>query len=191
MKQVQAHAGPVTSLSSSLIPECCFASTGVDGAVRLWRPHDLACLRELHPPKPSDIAAEAAAVRKLVEDEKAAALQGLSFEAMALMESPTSPASSEQESDEESWAATHATHDASRGLQGEYSTEPDTGVGEELRRLMNPRDEAVDESSSSEEESRGLDVEGAGGLTSAILWGSIIFASSWDGLIRVWVYTED
>ena len=55
---------------------------------------------------------------------------------------------------------------------------------------MNPRDEAVDESSSSEE-SRGLDVEGAGGLTSAILWGSIIFASSWDGLIRVWVYSED
>lgn len=29
------------------------------------------------------------------------------------------------------------------------------------------------------------------GLTRAMLWGNVMIATSWDGLIRVWVYTEE
>ena len=46
-------------------------------------------------------------------------------------------------------------------------------------------------SESGDEQSLPRDFEGGGGLTMALTWGNVLLASSWDGLIRVWVYTED
>jgi len=70
--------------------------------------------------------------------------------------------------------------DAAGGQQGDCAEEKEE------------EEEDVDDSSeSSDDENPAIrDMEGAGGFTKCILWGNVMMASSWDGLIRVWVYTE-
>jgi len=100
---VQAHAGPVASLTPSLVPECCMVSAGVDGVLRLWRTDDLVNLRTIHAPKPSQIAAEEENLRRQMELEHASRLADIEkdlanaalqhSDGLAARDSPTSSTS--------------------------------------------------------------------------------------------------
>eukprot|EP00802_Teleaulax_amphioxeia_P010144 Tamp_10169.p1 GENE.Tamp_10169~~Tamp_10169.p1 ORF type:complete len:438 (-),score=49.32 Tamp_10169:115-1428(-) len=228
LRRVDAHAGPVTSLYPSLVPEKCFISTSVDGILRLWKPDDLMCWRSIHPPMPSDLAAEEQALRQQIQDEEEAALAKIenSLNAVDLEspQSPQSPLSGDYSPDasprrrggyldrlgslddgmetvppprESLGESLHDLQESAEvvfsGLQGEDWTRTRSAgsVMPEVNEQQEEEEEEETSSSSDDENAVPKDFEGAGGFTKAILWGNVLIASSWDGLIRLWVYTED
>ena len=75
-------------------------------------------------------------------------------------------------------------------LQGDDWTRTPSMDGLNKKQAKEEEEEEED-LSSDDENAVPRDFEGAGGFTKAMLWGNVLIASSWDGLIRVWVYTED
>ena len=211
------------------MPDKCFVSSSVDGILRLWKPDDLMCWRSVHPPTPSDLAANERALRKEIEDAEQKAFEQMQNSLNSVdMESPEdeSPLHSPGLDSPDTSPRRRGGHAAKvyalqdddgidtvpppclsmdsalsdgviqdavgvvfPALQGDDWTRTPSMHGLETEEA---EEEAEEEDLSSDDENAvPKDFEGAGGFTKAILWGNVLIASSWDGLIRVWVYTED
>jgi len=207
LRKVDAHAGSISSLYPSLVPDKCFVSSSVDGILRLWKPDDLMCWRSVHPPTPSELAANERALRKEIEDAEQKAFEHMQNSLNSVdMENPEDMESAEDKDGDGIDTVPppgHSMHSAlSDGviqsavdvvfpaLQGDDWTRTPSMDGLNKKQAKEEEEEEED-LSSDDENAVPRDFEGAGGFTKAMLWGNVLIASSWDGLIRVWVYTED